>query len=61
MTTKSQHLQIRLTPRQKAELKQKAQAAGQQMSEYVLARLLPPSSERFAQLVGELASADYRF
>lgn len=60
MATKSQHLQIRVTPQQKAALKRQASAAGHDVSGYVLSRLLPPRRERFTELVEALA-ADYRF
>lgn len=51
MATKSEQLQIRVTPAQKATLRKRAERAGQGLSSYVLARVLPPASERFADLV----------
>ena len=51
MGAKSQHLQIRVTPREKALLKRAAAAAGQDLSTYVLARAIPPARVRFAELV----------
>lgn len=61
MATKTQHLQIRVTPEQKAALQRQARAAGYDLSGYVLARLVPPRADRFAGLLGELASGDHRF
>lgn len=56
MTSKSQHLQIRVTPRQKAALKRLAAAAGQDLSSYVLSQVLPPSRMRFEQLIAQLGN-----
>lgn len=62
MVAKSEQLQIRVTPRQKAALKRRARAAGLDVSTYVLARVLPPECDRFADLVRELGTtADHRF
>lgn len=62
MTAKSEQLQIRVTPRQKAALKRQARAAGVDVSTYVLACVLPPERDRFAELLGELGdTADHRF
>jgi hypothetical protein len=47
MTTKSQQLQVRLTPEQKAALKRHARRAGLDVSSYVLSRALPASRSRF--------------
>jgi uncharacterized protein (DUF1778 family) len=58
MSTKSQHLQIRVTPRQKAALKRMAGAAGLDVSSYVLARALPPAQRRFEELLALLAGGD---
>lgn len=58
MPTRSLQLQIRVTPRQKAELRRRARAAGIGMSEYVLARALPEARDRFAALMQELGAAD---
>lgn len=55
MNAKTQQLQIRVTPRQKALLKRRANAAGLDVSVYVLARALPPEADRFAQLLRSLA------
>lgn len=51
MVTKTEQLQIRLTPDQKATLRRKAERAGQDVSSYVLSRVLPAASERFFELV----------
>lgn len=61
MATKTQHVQIRVTPQQKAALQRQAAAAGYDLSGYVLARLVPPRRDRFAELLHELARVDHRF
>ena len=55
---KSAQLQIRVTPEQKARLRQLATAAGQDVSAYVLDRALPPARERFRALLRRLARED---
>jgi uncharacterized protein (DUF1778 family) len=62
MGAKSQYLQIRVTPREKAMLQRRAAAAGQDVSRYVLTRVLPAVQERFAELLALLATeADHRY
>ena len=62
MNTKTAQLQIRVSPRQKATLKRLAAAAGQDMSNYVLARALPPARLRFEEIVEALEDeGDRRF
>ncbi|MEO6878271.1 MAG: DUF1778 domain-containing protein [Gemmatimonadaceae bacterium] len=62
MTTRSEQLQIRLTPGEKAALKRRASAAGQDVSAYVLARALPEASGRLLSAIEALrADADSRF
>jgi uncharacterized protein (DUF1778 family) len=62
MANKSAHLQIRVTPRQKAALKKAAAAAGQDLSHYVLARALPSNRSRFESLLGRLLDgSDHRY
>lgn len=62
MKTKSQQLQIRVTPGQKAALKRLAQGAGQDVSGYVLARTLPEARARFDEIVRALgADEGHRF
>lgn len=51
MPTRSDQLQIRVTPREKATLKRLARAAGQDVSAYVLARALPSPDDRLAEVV----------
>jgi len=51
VTAKTQQLQIRVSPRQKAALKRQAAAAGLDVSGYVLSRVLPDEGERFAHLL----------
>ncbi|HEX5387092.1 MAG TPA: DUF1778 domain-containing protein [Gemmatimonadales bacterium] len=60
MASKSQHLQIRLTPQQKAALKRLASAAGQDVSSYVLSRTLPPARLRFEELLALLRDGTER-
>lgn len=62
MGTKTQQLQIRVTPQQKAALKRQADAAGRDVSSYVLSRVVPPERDRFAEIVRALeADSDRRF
>jgi len=59
---KTSQLQIRVTPAQKARLRRLAAAAGQDVSVYVLDRVLPAAGERFQALVGRLARVeDWRY
>lgn len=57
---RSKQLQIRVTPREKAALRRLAAAAGQDMSEYVLARALPPARLRFEELLRALEDEEDR-
>lgn len=59
-TTKSEQLQIRVTPAQKAALRRAARQAGQGVSAYVLARVLPSGRVRLAELVEALGDEDDR-
>jgi hypothetical protein len=52
MAQKSDQLQIRVSPGEKAALRKAAAAAGQDVSRYVLARALPPARARFEELLG---------
>jgi hypothetical protein len=62
MNVKSQQLQIRVTPRQKAALKRSAAAAGLDVSTWVLARVLPSEIDRFRDLLRSLeVDANRRF
>lgn len=54
MISRSQQLQIRVTPREKSALKRRARAAGQDVSAYVLALALPSESARFASIMDAL-------
>jgi uncharacterized protein (DUF1778 family) len=60
MNTKSQQLQIRVTPRQKAALKRGAAAAGLDVSTWVLTRVLPSETDRFGDLLRSLEVDDNR-
>ncbi|CAN5321634.1 MAG: hypothetical protein H0W36_13495 [Gemmatimonadetes bacterium] len=54
MTTKSQQLQVRLTPSQKVALKHLARRAGLDVSSYVLSRVLPAARSRFGEILRAL-------
>jgi hypothetical protein len=54
---KSSQLQIRVSPRQKTEIQRMARHAGMDMSAYILARVLPPISERFDTLLRRMVAA----
>jgi uncharacterized protein (DUF1778 family) len=54
MPSRSQQLQIRVTPSEKAALKRAARRAGLDVSRYVLARLLPPARQRFLGILAAL-------
>lgn len=60
MGAKTEQLQIRVTPRQKAVLQRAAKQAGQSVSEYVLARVLPSGRDRLEELVGALGDENRR-
>lgn len=51
---KTEHLQIRVTPRQKAAIRRRAAAAGQDMSSYVLSRAAPAAGLRFEEILRAL-------
>ena len=53
---KTAQLQIRVTPKQKAELRRRARLAGQDLSTYVLTQALPEQSSRFQEIL--LAAKD---
>ncbi len=62
MSTKSQQLQIRVTPDQKAALKRLARGAGLDVSSYVLSRSLPKARVRFGEIIRALCDGeDHRF
>jgi hypothetical protein len=58
MTRKSQQLQIRVTPEEKAAVKRLARGAGQDVSSYILGRVLPAASLRFGEIVLALRDTD---
>jgi len=60
MGTKTEQLQVRVTPRQKAALKRAARRAGESVSEYVLARVLPSGRDRLEELVHALRDENQR-
>jgi hypothetical protein len=57
MATKSQQLQIRVTPREKTVVKRLAAAAGLDVSAYVLSRAVPAHRVRFEELLREMVDA----
>jgi hypothetical protein len=62
MPAKTQQLQIRVTPGEKAALKRRARAAGCDVSSYVLSRVMPAPQDRFGEILRALeAEADQRF
>ncbi len=62
MPRRTEQLQIRVTAREKAVLKQRARAAGLDMSGYVLACALPDDSGELGAILGALSNdADRRF
>ncbi len=58
---KTEQLQIRLTPEQKVALQHQAAAAGQDVSAYVLGRLLPTADQRFSALLTAMSGNDPRY
>lgn len=54
MASRSSQLQIRVTPEQKEVLRRLSSSAGQDMSTYVLSRVLPDARLRFAALLEAL-------
>lgn len=60
MSTKSEFVQIRVRPDQKAALKRRAEQAGEDLSGYVLTRLLPTERSRFEEIVAALGKDDDR-
>jgi hypothetical protein len=57
MAARTAQLQIRVSATQKQRLRHLADAAGQDMSTYVLARVLPDEAEEFSALVSQLHRA----
>ena len=53
---KSEQLQIRVSPEQKARIKKQASLAGEDVSKWVLLKLLPPDSDKFQQLINKLGT-----
>lgn len=54
MPAKTEQLQIRVTPREKAALKRLARAAAQDVSSYVLSRVVASEPQQFAAIVRAL-------
>lgn len=55
---RTSHLQIRVTPAEKAEIERAARRAGVGMSAYVLGRVLPERSVQWRDLLRELVRSD---
>ena len=51
---KSQQLQIRVSPEQKTRIKEQASLAGEDVSSWVLTKLLPPDADKFQHLINQL-------
>ena len=60
MAAKTDQLQIRVTREQKSALRRLARRAGMDLSSYVLARALPPATDRWRQLLERLADPEER-
>ena len=54
--TKTQQLQIRVSPEEKAQIKKRANEAGMEVSNWVLAQVLPSQQDLFQQLCRCLAT-----
>ena len=63
MTTKSRYLQIRVSPREKAEVERLARRAGQDVSTYVRSRVLADPAQSFRTLIERLEAegGNYRY
>lgn len=57
MAAKSTFMQIRVDPKQKAAIRSMAKRTGMDMSEWILAKLLPARSHRWRQLLRSLVRA----
>lgn len=60
MPAKTEQLQIRVTPHQKAQLKRRARAAGLDVSTFVLAQALPSGGNWFAEILRVLRTESKR-
>ena len=60
MSTKTQQIQIRVSPAEKRAIRDLAARAGQDLSTYVLGRVLPAGYARFARILRGLADKDDR-
>jgi uncharacterized protein (DUF1778 family) len=58
MQAKTQQLQIRVSPAEKAAIKRQARAAGLDLSSYVLSRVVAAESEQFAAILRALGGTD---
>lgn len=55
--SKSEQLQIRVSPAQKAAIRRRAKQSGMRMSEWVLAQVLPAAGDGFQAITAALAEA----
>lgn len=55
---KVEQLQIRVSARQKREIREKARRAGMSMSDWVLSQIAPSAQEQFQDLLADLACSD---
>jgi len=58
MAAKTEQLQIRVTAEQKSAIRRLAGASGQDVSSYVLDRVLPSATRRWRELIETLADGD---
>ena len=56
---KSEQLQIRVSPEQKARIKKQALLAGEDVSKWVLLKLLPPDADKLQHLIDKLATTSH--
>jgi len=55
---KSTQLQIRVSPEQKDRIKKQATLAGEDVSKWVLKRLLPPEADQVQKMINRLGAGD---
>jgi|TARA_B110000240_G_C13405434_1_gene412902 hypothetical protein len=55
---KSTQLQIRVSPEQKDRIKKQATLAGEDVSKWVLKRLLPPEADQIQNMINRLGAGD---
>ncbi|MBI3890437.1 MAG: hypothetical protein HY303_02780 [Candidatus Wallbacteria bacterium] len=60
MATRTEVVQLRVSPAQKAMLKRRARRSGESLSGYILARALPQEQSTFQELLRDLAEEESR-